>query len=161
MRAKENKKHLASEVVGVEETPDVLEKRENNFDNLRPLFGDFLRQKFEESKKVDIHSIDSFYELEKLEDWVADLVDEKDSWSEGLITSDLRKGTRIFLEELINFVKEKSSLDSEEEKKELSIFIAFVDESWFSVSPSIANLAGLEGLIDLSVKATRVPEVQG
>lgn len=141
--------------------PEIDKQEEKELSNLSFVFENFLNNKFVEVQKKDFRHIDSFQSLWDLENWIAELVGETKNWQGRWVTPKLREGVKIFLEELIKIIKEKSDYSDEENKIQLEKFNSYVYRAWFSVSPSIANLAGLDGLIDLSVKATRVPEAQG
>lgn len=126
-------------MAGFDDFSNLAEEREERGDALRKIFRDYFNKKFAEAQTMDIESIPNFTDLEKLEGWIAELVDEQESWSERLITEHYREGVKFFLAELIKFVKEKSGSDSPEEKIKLRNFNALAYELWFSSRTSRRN----------------------
>ncbi|MFH2018509.1 MAG: hypothetical protein ABII98_00800, partial [bacterium] len=113
-------------------------------------------QEMYDGKKKVVSDFDSNPQGIQME--IAKLVGQENVRREGRKARKFADTVNMFLEELIEFVKNKSKI--KEEKKKLQQFIEQIDEILFGFSPNIANEAGLENLINLGALSTRVPEAQ-
>lgn len=102
-----------------------------------------------------------FEAVRLVEEKIADLTCQTESWEGGRITPAYREGVGLFMERLIDFTKEKTSVTSSDGRTKLDNFRVAVQEALFSAHPSVATYIDLGKKIELTAEANRVPEAQG
>lgn len=123
---------------------------------LRPSLREFILQKYQAGKGFEGSGLQA---LNPLEIYIADLVGERENLLARKLPKKFRDAAALFLEELIDFIREKSTEKGETEK--IQRFVSQISEDLFSFTPNLINHTGMENMLRLATKATRIPEIQG
>jgi predicted GNAT family N-acyltransferase len=90
---------------------------------------------------------------------LARLVGENQSLEKGLYAPNFRITTKIFFEQLLDFIETKK--EDPKERQKLQEFISRTHEYFFSFSPGLEESLAFEDKLLLTAKSNRIPEVQG
>ncbi len=146
-----------------EETVENLElneeeKKEKNEKFSHDAVRKYAREYFENiisSREIPDSSHMSFFAMEEIQNNLSVLSNCEREWKEErLYSENFREATNIFLEELINFSKEK------ENDERINMFLETIQQMFFSSSPSLSSALDLRQHFNFSAKATRSKKLQ-